>query len=165
MAKVTYRVVVTREGPAWLAEVPELPGTHTWAKNLPALDAAVREVIALALDLPEGPEAEAALDLAYEYHVGDPKLDDEAAGLRHAREELRREQERLAAASDRLVRELIKKRLPVRDVGLLTGMSPQRVSQITGTARSAAHKPRARSRKGGRGGEVTAEREERQGGG
>lgn len=65
---MSYRVVVTREGDSRLADVPELEGAHTWARNLPAFDRAVREVVVLAADLPD--EAMPDLDLAYEYHTG-----------------------------------------------------------------------------------------------
>lgn len=73
---MAYRVVVTREDESWLADVPGVPGTHTWAKDLPALDASVREVIALVEDLPQGAEAE--LNLCYEYHACDAHLDEKA---------------------------------------------------------------------------------------
>jgi predicted RNase H-like HicB family nuclease len=43
-----YRVVVTREDGRWLADVPGLEGAHTYARSLPALDQAVREVVVLA---------------------------------------------------------------------------------------------------------------------
>ena len=56
MSERIYRVVVTREGDAWLADVPDVPGAHTWARNLLGLDGAVREVIALVEDLPDGAE-------------------------------------------------------------------------------------------------------------
>jgi hypothetical protein len=49
----TYRVVVTRENGHWLADVPALQGAHTYARSLPALDQAVREVVVLAADLPD----------------------------------------------------------------------------------------------------------------
>lgn len=48
----TYGVHVTREGHQWLAEVPGLEGTQTYAPNLTALDRYVREIIVLAEDLP-----------------------------------------------------------------------------------------------------------------
>ncbi|BCJ65119.1 type II toxin-antitoxin system HicB family antitoxin [Polymorphospora rubra] len=64
-----YRVIVTREDDAWLADVPDLPGTQTFARNLPSLDANVREAIALTEDLPEG--AEVDLAISYEYRTGD----------------------------------------------------------------------------------------------
>lgn len=53
MTEPRYRVVVTREDDAWLADVPELPGAHTYARTLPALDQAVREVVVLAADRPD----------------------------------------------------------------------------------------------------------------
>ena len=48
-----YRVVVTREDGHWLADVPSLEGAHTYARSLPTLDQAVREVVVLAADLPD----------------------------------------------------------------------------------------------------------------
>ena len=73
-----YHVVVTRDGDGWMADVPALPGTHTWAKTLRALDRNVREVIGMVEDLPRS--AEAALDLEMDYHTGDPVLDERAGG-------------------------------------------------------------------------------------
>lgn len=57
-----YQVHVTREGDQWLADVPELEGTQTYAPNLTALDRYVREAIVLA-DLPD--EAMTGLELTY----------------------------------------------------------------------------------------------------
>jgi hypothetical protein len=48
----TYRAIITREDGHWLADVPSLPGAHTYARSLPTLDQAVREVVVLAADLP-----------------------------------------------------------------------------------------------------------------
>lgn len=48
-----YRVIVTHENGAWLADVPELAGAHTHARTLPALDRAVREVVVMADDRPD----------------------------------------------------------------------------------------------------------------
>jgi len=76
-----YHVVVTRDGDGWMADVPALPGTHTWAKTLRALDRNVREVIGMVEDLPRS--AEAALDLEMDYHTGDPVLDERAGRTVH----------------------------------------------------------------------------------
>ena len=73
MSGDTYRVVVTREDGHWLADVPSLEGAHTFARSLPTLDQAVREVVVLADDLPD--EAMPVLVLNYEYHTGDASLD------------------------------------------------------------------------------------------
>lgn len=53
MSQRTFRVVVTREDGQWLADVPGLTGAHTYARSLPSLDQAVREVVVLAADLPD----------------------------------------------------------------------------------------------------------------
>ena len=75
-----YHVVVTRDGDGWLADVPALPGTHTWAKTLRALDRNVREVIGMVEDLPRS--AEAAMGLEMDYRTGDPMLDERAGAAR-----------------------------------------------------------------------------------
>lgn len=130
-----YRVVVTREDGNWLADVPDLEGAHTYARSLPSLDKAVREVVVLAADLPD--EAMPDLVLDYEYRTGDPRIDEDAARVRQLRAQLA-EVETLTAASIRA----LTPELSVRDAGALLGVSPQRVSQI---ARS--RKPSARRRK------------------
>ena len=132
MSGDTYRVVVTREDGHWLADVPSLEGAHAFARSLPALDQAVREVVVLAADLPD--EAMPVLVLDYEYHTGDVSLDVTAQEVR----QLRREADELAAAAatrtGRAAAELVARGLSVRDVAALLGISPQRVSQLTARA-------------------------------
>jgi predicted RNase H-like HicB family nuclease len=127
-----YRVVVTREDGHWLADVPELGGAHTYARSLPALDQAVREVIVLAADLPD--EAMPGLVLDYRYDTGDPELDATALEVRR----LRRQADELAAAvtarTGEVAAQLVARDLSVRDVAALLGISPQRVSQLTAKA-------------------------------
>jgi predicted RNase H-like HicB family nuclease len=74
-----YHVVVTRDGDGWMADVPALSGTHTWAKTLRALDRHVREVIGMVEDLPRS--AEAAMDLDMEYHTAELSVGDAAVLL------------------------------------------------------------------------------------
>lgn len=59
----TFEVVTEwdPEARAWSAEVPGLMGAHSWAGDLGALDAAIREAIAGALDLPRGAEPDLKL--------------------------------------------------------------------------------------------------------
>ena len=83
MSRRAFRVVVTREDGQWLADVPELHGAHTYARSLPSLDQAVREVVVLAADLPD--EAMPELVLDYDYHTGDPELDATALEVRRLR--------------------------------------------------------------------------------
>jgi len=128
----TYRVVVTREDGHWLADVPELEGAHTYARSLPALDQAVREVIVLAAGLPDEAMPDLALD--YDYHTGDPELDTTALEVRR----LRRQAGELAAAAtartSQAAAQLAARGLSVRDIAALLGISPQRVSQLTARA-------------------------------
>jgi hypothetical protein len=139
----TYRVVVTREGRAWLADVPELTGAHTFARNIPGLDESVREVIAMVEDLPEG--AEHSLDLAYEFHTGIPAIDDATSRLRADRERIKREEKDLAERTAQVARDLVTRySMSVRDAAALTGVTKQRISQV------APRKARSASRTGRR---------------
>lgn len=130
MAAVTYHVKVTREGNTWLAEVPTLEGVQTWARGLSRLEAHIREAIALAEDLPEGIEAE--LDLTFEYTIGDPALDARAAETRAARIRVERDRHELVRSTETLAHDLVRVRgLSVRDAAAMTGVSMQRISQLT----------------------------------
>jgi len=128
----TYRVVVTRDGGHWLADVPELQGAHTYARSLPALDQAVREVIVLAADLPD--EAMPELVLDYDYHTGDPELDTTALEVRRLRQEANELAAVATARTGEAAARLVARGLSVRDVASLLGISPQRVSQLTAKA-------------------------------
>lgn len=120
----TYRVVVTRdESGMWLADVPELEGSSTYARTLTALDKAVREVIVLGADLPDDVMASLALD--YDYRTGDPRVDELAARVRRERATIAAVEEHTAAAARQLAPDY-----SVRDAGMLLGISYQRVSQL-----------------------------------
>jgi hypothetical protein len=134
-APMSYRVVVTREDRAWLADVPELAGAHTYARTLPALDKAIREVVVLAADLPD--DAMADLGLDYDYRTGDAELDAATAEIRELRA---RADELSTLAADRTAATaaaLVATGLGVRDVAALLRISPQRVSQLTSSTHHA----------------------------
>jgi len=127
----TYRVVVTRdEDGYWLADVPELEGSHTDASNLTALDRYVREVIVLGADLPD--EAMDDLSIEYAYQTPDDRVA-EAAELRREREELARREAQLQERTRQLARALTASGYSARDTGPLLGISHQRVSQVQAT--------------------------------
>jgi hypothetical protein len=132
----TYHVVVTHENGAWLADVPALAGTHTFARNIPSLQKAVRELIALVEDLPDG--AEDHLDVDYEYRIGIPEVEAETRQLRADRERIRREEDDLARRTDAAAKTLVDRyRFSVRDAAALTGVSKQRISQLAPGRRTA----------------------------
>lgn len=134
MSDKVYRVVVTRENGAWLADVPELEGSHTWARNLPALDVAVREVIVLGDDLPD--DADPGLRLDYEYNIGNPELNELTARLRADRERIDNEERALAKETAAVAGRLVEgESLSVRDAAALLAVSPQRISQVAPGAR------------------------------
>jgi len=132
VSEQAYQALVTRDAGHRLAEVPGRQGAHTYARSLPALDLAVREVIVLAADLPDA--AMPGLRLDFLYHTGDPELDSTALEVRR----LRRQADELAAAAAERTGEvavqLVARGLSVRDVAALLGISPQRVSQLTARA-------------------------------
>ncbi|MGH4010479.1 MAG: type II toxin-antitoxin system HicB family antitoxin [Pseudonocardiaceae bacterium] len=129
-----YRVIVTREDGAWLADIPELEGAHTYARTLPALDRAVREVVVMADDRPD--EDMPALQLDYDYRTGDPAVDVTAAEIRILREEADQLAATATARTSAAARLLVHRGFSVRDAAAILGISPQRVSQLTGTARA-----------------------------
>lgn len=132
MSEQVHVVVVTREDGMWLADVPGLEGGHTYARSLPSLDQAVREVIVLAADLPD--EAMPGLALDYRYETGDPELDATALEVRRLRRQADELAAEVAARTGQAAVELVARGLSVRDVASLLGISPQRVSQLTAKA-------------------------------
>ncbi len=134
VTKHAYRVVVTREDGAWLADVPELSGAHTYARTLAALDKAVREVIVLATELPD--EAMGGLSLTWEYRTGDTTLDEQTAQLRNLRAKADELSARASASTAAMARQLVERGMSVRDAAVLVGVSPQRVSQMTAHPRA-----------------------------
>ncbi|MHA6694273.1 type II toxin-antitoxin system HicB family antitoxin [Homoserinimonas sp. A520] len=132
---MTYTVEVTRENDAWIAAVVDLPGAHTFAKNLTALDAAVREVISLVAELGD----DIPIEVDYRYLNLDATAL-EAARLGERRRALLAQQDRLGLEAVVRAEALIKAGYSVRDISGLLAMSPGRVSQITSAAKGKGKK-------------------------
>ena len=122
MAK-TYRTIAERAGKCWTITVPEVP-VHTQAKRLDQVEAMAADALALVFDVdPADVEIElevvldadgrAALDLAAEARQA---ADASAAAA--------------SAAAQNAARTLHEQGLPMRDVGLIMGLSHQRVHQL-----------------------------------
>jgi hypothetical protein len=60
-----------------------------------------------------------------------PELDEEAARVRAIRESARAAEEQAKAVAAELAQHLTKAGVTVRDAGVLMGISPQRISQLT----------------------------------
>jgi len=123
----TYRVEVTRERDAWLADVPEVPGVHTFTRSLSELQRAVREAIVVMTDRPDA--ALDDFDLDVHYDIGDGLSAVEKA--RQAREDAERAELASAAAIRDAIR-CLPSGMSTRDIALLIGISHQRVSQVRG---------------------------------
>jgi len=69
---VRYRVVVTWEDGAWLADFPEVQGAHTYSPyGLAKLDLYCREVATLMEDLPESAMPDCEFDWVFEVSHAD----------------------------------------------------------------------------------------------
>lgn len=122
-----YTVQVTREGSSWLARVPNMRAAQTHARNLPSLERSIREVIALLEDLPEGAEAELFLEWDFSA-LGE--LAQQAHALHLERERVQQAIAGLAQRTRHTVDELVREGWSTRDIALLVGTSPGRVSQL-----------------------------------
>ncbi|MGI9155927.1 MAG: type II toxin-antitoxin system HicB family antitoxin [Marmoricola sp.] len=123
---MTYEVTVTREGDTWLADVPDVPGAHTFARSLDGLAKSVREVVILMDDLDDNAE----VDLSFTYAVADDLVTAAAQTGRERRALADREAE-LQAATLAMVRTLTSQGYSVRDTARLLAITPGRVSQLT----------------------------------
>jgi DNA-directed RNA polymerase specialized sigma subunit len=123
----SYRVTATRDGDWWSLVASDVAGREvaSQARRLDQADAAIREAIALVLDI-DGAEFDVDIspDLSH-VEVSEETL--EALDLRRALAELSDRARRRTPAA---VAELRGAGLTVRDVAQLLGMTPSRVSQI-----------------------------------
>lgn len=123
----SYTVTATRDGNWWSLIAADVGGREvaSQARRLDQADAAIREAIALVLDVEKD---SFAVDVA-------PTLDqtgvsDETLELIDLRRELARLGERSRRLTPQAVAELRAAGLTVRDVAELLGVTPSRVSQI-----------------------------------
>lgn len=127
-----YRVVVTRENRNWLADVPQLSGAHTFARDLETLDRYVREVVVLAADLAD--DDAPGLTLVWEYHTGDDAVDEQLRDLREARRSLDSARDQLEQRTQAVIRDQAD-RFTVPDFAALLGLSRARVQRLIQAAR------------------------------
>ncbi len=129
-ANQSYRVEAVRSGNWWAITVPELDGVFSQARRLDQVEARARDAIALMLDVEEGDVGE--LDVC----VVPP--DSVAASLREMQDSeatATAASERAASLRRQVAQQLRDDGFPLRDIGRLTGISHQRVSQILAPAR------------------------------
>ena len=121
----SHRVQVVRSGNWWAITVPELDGVFSQARRLDQVEARAREAIALFLDVEEDEVGE--LDVV----VVPPDTVAALLGEMQESEATATEaSERAATLRRQVAQQLRADGFPVRDIGRLTGISHQRVSQI-----------------------------------
>jgi hypothetical protein len=122
--KVTAHAV--RSAGWWAVDVPEVPGVFTQARRLDQVPGMVADAVALMAEVPtEDVEVELAPDLP-------PRMAKDLARARVAQDRADQAAREAATAKRQIVRQLREDvGLSVRDVGIVVGISPQRVSQLT----------------------------------
>ena len=126
----SYRVEAARSGNWWAITVPELDGVFSQARRLDQVEPRAREAIALMLDIEEVEVGE--LDLCVEPPDSVAALLDEMHSSEATAVTAR---ERAASLRQQVAQQLREDGYPVRDIGRLTGVSHQRVSQILTSVR------------------------------
>ena len=110
----------------WIADVPEVPGAHSFAKRIDQITANIREAIALALDIDDPDTVEVNTRIALPSTL--EKLLGEA---RHLRDIADAATQAARDASREAARALVEQgEFSLRDTGALLGVSHQRVGQL-----------------------------------
>lgn len=124
MTRKRYTAHAERAGAWWAIEVDGVRNAVSQARRLEQVEAMAREVVALLLDV--GPDT---FDIDVEVHV--PEQWSSWVEELRAKQAAQSRAERAASTSLReTARRLKESGLPVRDVGSIMGVSPQRVSQL-----------------------------------
>ncbi len=129
-ANGSYRVEAVRSGNWWAITVPELDGVFSQARRLDQVEARAREAISLILDVEE--EKVGELDVV----VVPPDAVAALLGeMQESEATATAASERAATLRRQVAQQLRDDGFPVRDIGRLTGISHQRVSQILAPTR------------------------------
>lgn len=121
----TYEARVSREGKWWMIAIPEIDGL-TQARRVDEVEQMARECVAVTLDVPL---SEVAVDVRTLSLEG-TDLVATAARLEELRQAAKDAERTSMAASRAFAHQMASKAVPVRDIGALMGVSPQRVSQL-----------------------------------
>jgi predicted RNase H-like HicB family nuclease len=125
----TYKVVYKRdESGSWIANVPSVPGCHSYGRTIEQARDRIRE----ALDL-------WVRDASTAYLVDDVRLPSRLRATvkraRVARKKAEQQQERAQRTAARAATELTRDwRVSLRDAGEVLGLSRQRIQQLTAKA-------------------------------
>ena len=123
----TYQVTATRDGDRWSLVASNVEGREvaSQSRRLDQADAAIREAIALVLDVDHD-----TVDVDITPELERVEISDETLGVLALRRELAELSDRARRRTPAAVAELRAAGLTVRDVAQLLGVTPSRVSQI-----------------------------------
>ena len=130
-----YDVEVTRDGRWWMVSIPAIDGL-TQARRLDEVEDTARSYIALDRDVPLSTVEIARVVV----DVGGEDLHAQVEEFAALRAEAEAAQVRVAERARELAIALADRDVPTRDIGSMLGVSHQRVSQLTATARHRAAK-------------------------
>lgn len=121
-----YAATVTREGKWWMVRVPEIDGL-TQARRLGEAELMARELVAVS----EGISLdEVDVDLSLN-SVGDlSDISERLAAIESNREQAAELERRATLEAAALAKALSARDIPVRDVGVILGVSHQRAHQL-----------------------------------
>ena len=122
-------VTVTSTSDGWVATLRDYPGIEVQARALVNLDRFIRDELVAGGAFSE--TAAQACEFDWIFETGNAAIDAEAAALRVERNRLNVIAADLASRTDVLAQQLVSSGFSVRDTARLTGVSPQRVSQLT----------------------------------
>lgn len=122
-----YTVTATRDGGWWSLIAADVDGREvaSQSRRLDQADGAIREAIALVLDVDEH-----SFEVDIVPQLDEEKVSDETFELLELRQELAELTERSRRLTPKAVAELRAAGLTVRDVAALVGVTPSRISQI-----------------------------------
>jgi predicted RNase H-like HicB family nuclease len=133
MSRTTYTATCQRSQGWWAIRIPEVRGAFSQARRLHEVERMVRDVVALALEVPAD-----SFDVRVDVTLSEPSQHvlDRALELRH---EAQMAAASAARATIEAVRSMIDRDgLTIREAGQLLGLSHQRVAQLMREPVSAA---------------------------
>lgn len=133
MSRPTFQIHAERSGAWWLLTSPDAPGAVSQVRRLNQVDEHMREAIAFVMDV----DADSFdLDIVPELPTA---LAEEVRAARAAIEQAAEVARAAAERQRKIVQELvITQRLTGREIAMVLGVSPQRVSQLSvGTSATA----------------------------
>jgi predicted RNase H-like HicB family nuclease len=120
----TFEAVVRRSGGWWAIEVPQLPGVFTQARRIDGAAAMARQAIALFLNVP-------ATDIEVRVQPELPmELRESVDAARTQRDRADRAQREASSTLRASARQLAGEGLTTRDIGVLLGVTHQRIAQL-----------------------------------